>query len=338
MRLKSSGLLAFSAFTIAAVVRLRGSARHRDAAHRKSSRRPARPPSSWRRVTSPDARPIHQDEVDRRDAGGPAGHHRAAGRRGLSGRHQMRSSATATIRAGGECSSRSRPSPGNHEYRTDQAGPYYEYFGSLAGSQRQGLLHLQARHLADLLAEQRAQHPRADDLARRRISPPTPRSAYSPTGTSRSTPAAAVPTTPAVRPLFDALYKAGAEVVLNGHQHNYERFAPQDADSNFMARGHARVRDGDRRRPARGLHHRGEEQQAALRRGAGRAPDVARAPANTAGSFSPCPARRRPTPGIGQLHLAPRLTKRPTSLCSPWPPPGRRPGPARRGRSPRRRR
>ena len=30
----------------------------------------------------------------------------------------------------------------------------------------------------------------------------------------------------AVRPLFRALYEGGAEVVLAGHEHNYERFAP----------------------------------------------------------------------------------------------------------------
>ena len=34
---------------------------------------------------------------------------------------------------------------------------------------------------------------------------------------------------PNVRPLWDALYQAGAEIVLNGHDHDYERFAPQNA-------------------------------------------------------------------------------------------------------------
>ncbi len=32
---------------------------------------------------------------------------------------------------------------------------------------------------------------------------------------------------PKMRPSWDALYAAGAEVVLNGHDHDYERFAPQ---------------------------------------------------------------------------------------------------------------
>lgn len=31
-----------------------------------------------------------------------------------------------------------------------------------------------------------------------------------------------------VSPFWDLLYAAGADVVLNGHEHNYERFAPQD--------------------------------------------------------------------------------------------------------------
>ena len=30
-----------------------------------------------------------------------------------------------------------------------------------------------------------------------------------------------------VAPLWDALYAAGADVIINGHDHDYERFAPQ---------------------------------------------------------------------------------------------------------------
>ena len=33
--------------------------------------------------------------------------------------------------------------------------------------------------------------------------------------------------TSTMEPLWEALYEAGAEVVLSGHEHNYERFAPQ---------------------------------------------------------------------------------------------------------------
>jgi acid phosphatase type 7 len=31
-----------------------------------------------------------------------------------------------------------------------------------------------------------------------------------------------------VKPLWEALYAADTDVVLNGHDHNYQRFAPQD--------------------------------------------------------------------------------------------------------------
>jgi len=35
---------------------------------------------------------------------------------------------------------------------------------------------------------------------------------------------------PAVRPLWELLYAAGADVVLTGHSHNYQRWRPQDPD------------------------------------------------------------------------------------------------------------
>lgn len=40
-----------------------------------------------------------------------------------------------------------------------------------------------------------------------------------------------------VQPLWDALYAARADVVLNGHAHNYERFVPQDPSGNQRAGG-----------------------------------------------------------------------------------------------------
>ena len=35
---------------------------------------------------------------------------------------------------------------------------------------------------------------------------------------------------PEVRPLWDILYAKNADVILNGHAHSYERFAPQRPD------------------------------------------------------------------------------------------------------------
>ncbi len=136
----------------------------------------------------------------------------------------------------GRVLSRSRPSPGNHEYRTDQAGPYYEYFGSRAGPAGKGYYtyKLGTWRIYSLNSERNFAEQTSWLTAHLAANPSKCILAYwhKPLYTSGQ-----VPPTPAVRPLFDALYKAGAEVVLNGHQHNYERFAPQDAESNFVSRG-----------------------------------------------------------------------------------------------------
>ncbi|MDI3403783.1 metallophosphoesterase family protein [Streptomyces cavernicola] len=42
---------------------------------------------------------------------------------------------------------------------------------------------------------------------------------------------------PVGRPVWKLLDDAGAELVLNGHDHHYERFAPQDADGNADPQG-----------------------------------------------------------------------------------------------------
>ncbi len=43
--------------------------------------------------------------------------------------------------------------------------------------------------------------------------------------------------TQAVKPLWDLLYAAGADIVLNGHSHNYQRWKPQDPDGNLDRAG-----------------------------------------------------------------------------------------------------
>lgn len=42
---------------------------------------------------------------------------------------------------------------------------------------------------------------------------------------------------PKMRAAWNVLYGYGADVVLNGHEHNYERFAPQDPYGNLTPRG-----------------------------------------------------------------------------------------------------
>jgi hypothetical protein len=133
----------------------------------------------------------------------------------------------------GQFKARTKPAPGNHEYHTDDAEGYFEYFGAAAGDPDEGYYsyelgrwHVivinsncdevggcgegspQERWLRNDLREHPARctlaywhharfssggHPNADDM----------------------------------EPIWQALYDAGADVVLSSHAHIYERFAPQ---------------------------------------------------------------------------------------------------------------
>jgi hypothetical protein len=138
---------------------------------------------------------------------------------------------------------RTRPSAGNHDYATAGAAPYYAYFGSLAGHPSRGYYRYdrltwriyvlnsncsavggcgrgspQERWLRRDLAE----HPHACVLAYWHH----PLFSSGEHGGSRS-----------VKAFWDDLYAAGAEVVLNGHDHVYERFRPQTPAGIVSTRG-----------------------------------------------------------------------------------------------------
>jgi hypothetical protein len=126
---------------------------------------------------------------------------------------------------------RTRPSPGNHDYHTVDASGYFAYFGSAAGELGKGYYSydLGDWHIIALnsnipvdpgsaqeqwLREDLAAHTVACTLAywhHPRFSSGTVH------GSDRR-----------MQPLWQALYDFGADVVLAGHEHNYERFAPQD--------------------------------------------------------------------------------------------------------------
>ena len=126
---------------------------------------------------------------------------------------------------------RTRPSPGNHEYETPGASPYYEYFGDRAGSLRHRLLQLRAWQLVDSFAQQRDRLEKPD---RRRNAGCTTNSLHtaesvrSPTGIVRSSRPESHGPNADMRDLWRTLYGLGNDVVVSGHDHLYERFAPQD--------------------------------------------------------------------------------------------------------------
>jgi 3',5'-cyclic AMP phosphodiesterase CpdA len=139
-------------------------------------------------------------------------------------------------RSWGRVKAITRPVPGNHEYRTRGAAGYYEYFGARAADPAEGYysFDLGAWHVVALNSNCGAVggchegSPQAGWLRTDLAANPArctlafwhhPRYSSGMHGSDR-----------AYRPFFQALYDADADVVLVGHDHDYERFAPQDAD------------------------------------------------------------------------------------------------------------
>ena len=137
----------------------------------------------------------------------------------------------------GRHKAKTRPVPGNHEYHVADAPGYFNYFSAAAGPRGKGWYSYDvgAWHLIALnssragstcspvpcgpgseqyewLKADLAMHPNRCVLAYWHH-PLFTRGNYSP-GIA------------GVKPLWDLLYANGADVVLNGHDHNYQRFAP----------------------------------------------------------------------------------------------------------------
>jgi len=129
---------------------------------------------------------------------------------------------------------RIRPSPGNHDYYTAGAQGYYDYFGAKAGPDRRGYYSfdqggwhfISLNAMADLSPGSAQMRWLLDDLASSRDSLCTLAVLHYPAFNSGANHGSVT----AMRPAFDALQSAGVELVLSGHEHVYERFAPQRSD------------------------------------------------------------------------------------------------------------
>lgn len=142
----------------------------------------------------------------------------------------------------GRFKTRTLPAAGNHEYYTNGAAGYFDYFGSVAGPERRGYYStdLGAWHVLSLdsnlkgvasdaqlawlksdLAAMRSQS------ARRCVLAFWHHPLYSSGGHGNN---------PHMRNVWQALYDARADLVLAAHDHHYERFAAQDAGGNADAR------------------------------------------------------------------------------------------------------
>ena len=130
---------------------------------------------------------------------------------------------------------RTKPTPGHHEYATPGASGYFGYFGAAAGDPSKGYYsydlgdwHVIALNsmcgrvvggceatspMVNWLKEDLAANPNACTLAYFN------HSLFSSGRHGNQT---------QIKPIWDVLYEADADVVVNGRDHDYERFAPQD--------------------------------------------------------------------------------------------------------------
>jgi hypothetical protein len=148
----------------------------------------------------------------------------------------------------GRHKSRTKPVPGNHEYENPQNSPaaYFDYFGELAGPRNLGYYAFTAgswrvialnseipfgagsAQLAFLRNELQTNKTQCTLAYWHR-----PLFSSGPNGPQGDT-----------RILWTTLIEFGADVVLNGHDHLYERFAVQDADGRASATGIRQITAG----------------------------------------------------------------------------------------------
>jgi Calcineurin-like phosphoesterase len=144
----------------------------------------------------------------------------------------------------GRHKARTRPTPGNHDYLTPRAFGYFDYFGAAAGERDKGYYsyHLGAWRIIVLNSNcsdaggcdtdsAQVKWLRANLASSRTMCTLAywhhPRFSSGPNGSE-----------PEVQAFWQALHDHRAEVVLSGHDHVYERFAPQDAEGRLdLTRG-----------------------------------------------------------------------------------------------------
>lgn len=129
--------------------------------------------------------------------------------------------------------------PGNHEYQSPNAAPFFEYFGDAAGADGTGYYSLRIGDWQVLMLNSNVPAERGSlqwDFVRRELEserrPCTMAVWHHPLFTSGPN-----GPNPFMRDMYALLDVAGVDVVANAHDHIYERFARQTADGRPSERG-----------------------------------------------------------------------------------------------------
>lgn len=132
----------------------------------------------------------------------------------------------------GRFKERTRPVPGNHEYYTPEAYAYYNYFGDIAGPERRGYYSFDVGgwHIIALNSNLKKEQHDAQmawlkaDLDRNKAHCTLAywhHAMFSSGGHGSDN---------RMEQAWKMLADAGADLVLSGHDHDYERFAPKNAN------------------------------------------------------------------------------------------------------------
>jgi len=137
----------------------------------------------------------------------------------------------------GRFKKRTRATPGNHEYYTPGARGYFDYFGWRAGPARRGYYSFKVGEWRVYALDSEACETEVG------CGPGSPQFTWLKKSLTKHDAFCSLAVfhtplyssgrhgnEPYVRPLVKLLYKSGAEVIVNGHEHDYERFAPARPD------------------------------------------------------------------------------------------------------------
>ena len=138
----------------------------------------------------------------------------------------------------GRFKGRTKPVPGNHEYYTEGARDYFEYFGQAAGDPEGGYYSYELGSWHVVALNSNCEEVRCgpgssqtrwlkEDLAANEEARCTLAYMHHPLFSSGERHGS---TGGGVEQLWEVLYEADTDVILSAHEHNYERFAPQDPE------------------------------------------------------------------------------------------------------------
>jgi acid phosphatase type 7 len=136
----------------------------------------------------------------------------------------------------GQFTDRVHPVPGNHEYGTDAAAPYFEYFGSAAGEPAKGWYSLELGEWHILALNSNCDEVGCDagseqeQWLRAELESSDARCTLAFWHHPRFASGEEHGGTRAVEDLWQALLDHRVELLLSGHEHLYERTAPLDAE------------------------------------------------------------------------------------------------------------